>query len=236
MSPILVLTRPEPEASRFAEALFAAWGQSCEVLRAPAFRIVPVEVSEDLSGTDHVVLTSANGVRQLDRLDIPKAATAWCVGNRTAEEARAVGFEARSAGGDAADLVALIAEAAPRGRMVHVSGRHTRGDVAGRLRALGLDCRAVVAYEQVEEPPTAALLGAMQGNRPLVAPVFSPRSTLSLMVANRTAPLHVIAMSGAVAQAVEGLDADTVRVARQPDGPAMTDATLEVLGRLVDMP
>ena len=236
MSPILVLTRPEPEASRFAEAVWTAWGRSCEVIRAPAFRIVPLEVADDLSDVAHVVLTSANGVRQLERLAVPAGAVAWCVGDRTAAEAEAMGFETRSARGDADALVDLIAGAVPSGRMVHVAGRHTRGAVAERLTAAGIACIAVEAYAQEALPATSALIGALHGNRPLVAPVFSPRSAAPLAGLNRTAPLHVIAMSAAVAEAVEGFHPDTLRIATRPEAAAMQDAVVEVLGRLVDMP
>ena len=55
--------------------------------------------------------------------------------------------------------------------MVHLRGRHQRGDVAKRLHDAGLSVTSHVLYDQVEVPPDAAFTTAL-GRTPLCVPLF----------------------------------------------------------------
>lgn len=232
MSVTLVITRPAPAGPPFAKAVLARLGQDVPVIHAPAFVIAPRAV--DVPPLDHLILTSANGAAQAARLGIDRQTPVWAVGDKTAEAARANGFQAQSAGGNAEDLIKMIHIAAPVGRLLHLAGEHTRGDVAKRLSDMGYACNYVAAYAQDAQAPSSDLLAALAGTAPLVSPVFSPRSAAHFALPDRQAPLHAIAISATVSDVMIGYHADTVVTATTPDEPAMIDATCAVLVRLLD--
>lgn len=230
MHPQLVITRPMPGAADFAQAVEAAFGRSLTIIISPALRIEPLDFDVP-EGINHIIFTSANGVRAAVEKGLSPL-TAWCVGDRTAAMAEAAGYDARSASGDAAALVDLIIAANPSGKLLHIAGQHTRGDIAGRLRAAGLSCETVTAYTQVPQPPSASLRAALQGETPLVFPLFSPLSTGIIRGEKRSVPVHVIAMSQAVADEIGNTDADEIVVAAEPTQQAMIAATVKVLKEL----
>ena len=81
-----------------------------------------------------------------------------------------------------------------------------------------------VAYAQEAQPLTAQAVALLQGDKPVIAPIFSPRTAEILAAECRritaTAPLIVIAMSPAVAEAARDFAA-TVIVAAHPDADSM---------------
>ena len=232
MKPVLLMTRPNPASERFARAVQDALGEPVDMVHAPAFEIVPLgpKVPESIA---QVIFTSVNGVAQAVRLDLPKV-TAWCVGDKTAAAARHAGFATETAGGNAEDLIALITTRRPKGRMAHIAGEHTRGDIEARLQSVGFDCVSVTAYSQRALAPTKAMLSLVGGTRSVVAPVFSPRSAHILTVPEWQGTLHAVVMSGAVAEELANLGCDTVTVAKQPTEAAMISATTALFRDLFD--
>lgn len=230
MPPLLIVTRPLATGQPFAEKVRDQFGP-VETILSPGLKIVPKDaaVPDDIA---HLIFTSANGVAQTARLGLPTNAHAWCVGTKTAEAAKAQGFATTMGGGDAFQLIETVKEAAPKGRIIHVAGQNRQGDVAATLRRNGLDCGELVAYDQVISPPTPELQKAMLGDRPLVIPLFSARSGLTLLGVERRAPLHIIAISPNVADAATDWDVETVACADRPDEPAMVQETCKVLDRL----
>ena len=232
MPPTLVITRPDPAATRFVAAIEKALGRSVPVVHSPAFRIDPVEVPHDVAA-EHYIFTSLNGVSQSPRLGLSDG-QAWCVGDRTTAEASAFGFDAISAGGDADNLVSLIKSRRPSGKMVHICGQDTRGDVAQRLTRAGIACDAIVAYRQVPLSPSAALRALAKGTAPVVLPFFSPRSVLGVAGLAWHGPVFGIAMSGAVADTMVDMGFDVIETADQPTQAAMVARTTAVIQRLLD--
>ena len=204
----VLITRPEPGATALARAIGGG-------IVSPLMEIVARPVA--LPGGAEPIFTSANGVRAVGS----GRGRAWCVGDRTAEAARAAGFDAVSAGGDAEALVACVLAAARGAALVHVRGAHARGDVAARLTAAGLTCAETVAYDQPERPLTAEAEAALAGDVPLVVPLYSPRGArlLSRHAGNIRAPLDILALSAAVAEAAAPLG--RAETAPRPDGAAM---------------
>ena len=217
--PILVVTRPEHAARRFADAVLSA--VDAQVVISPRMRIEVLEAQ--LPPHMAVILTSENGAAQAKRLGVAAGTVAYCIGNRTAQAARSAGLEPVSADGDADALVALLTEIRPQGTLCHIRGEHARGDICARLNALGITCSEVIAYAQTAADPTPQAIAALTGTEPVVLPLFSPRSALLIPLA--TAPLHIIAISAAVAEHCAALGADTITVADRPDGDAMVLAT-----------
>lgn len=218
--PLILLTRPAPQSDRFAAAL----GLRCLIsaLIAPRF------LAPDIPPHDALILTSETGAEAARGL-LP--CRAYCVGDQTAATARALGFDAISAQGDAEALIALILTTAT-GPLLHLRGREARGDIAARLTAAGIPTHEVIAYAQEERPLTPEAIIALRGQTPVVAPLFSPRSAALLAAEavriGATAPLCVVAMSQAVADAARALD-PAPRVAARPDGNSMLEATRTAL-------
>lgn len=228
VTPTLVLTRAPADSERFI-ARIGAEARVASII-SPAFDIVPVPARIDTPPA-HVVFTSVRGVAQAERFDLG-GARAWCVGARTTEAARAAGFDATDGGGDVERLAATLIAAGPEGRILHLRGRHVAGDLVGALTAAGLDAGEVICYTQEPRAPSATLRDAMGGPGPLIMPLFSPRAALLLAGLEGPAPLHVIAMSPAVAGVIEGFAVETVTTATQPTEDAMVAATLARIRKL----
>lgn len=212
----ILLTRPRDAAERF-EARLRAEGIKAPVVISPVLRIVPRggEVPEAMAGA---IFTSKNGVMMAEGRDLP----AWCVGEATAEAARAKGWHAIAAGGDAEALVRRILADGPEGPLVHFRGEYSRGDVAARIGRAGIKTREVVVYGQEAEPLSQEALELLGREKALILPLFSPRSAAQVVKAGPfQAPLYIVAISDAVAQEAEALDAKELRVSRAPDAESM---------------
>lgn len=224
-----LLTRPAWQGMRFAAALRRRF-PDVEVVESPL--LSPVLMQPDLPGGlfDAVVFTSETGVASAGpyRGRLPRLA--FCVGDRTAQAAREAGFDARSAAGDADALVALLVHLR-LGRLIHLQGQDSRGDVALRLNAAGVETFGVVTYRQEAQPLTAQAQTLLRGSMPVLAPVFSPRTArlLSQAAQDARAPIWLAALSEAVAEAAR-MPTQRCIVAARPNADAMLaaiDALLE---------
>jgi uroporphyrinogen-III synthase len=239
----LLVTRPEPDGERTAQALRA---RGHAVVLAPLLRTEPVAFALPDERFGAVVLTSANAARAI--ADHPRRAQltampAFTVGRRTAEAARAVGFRAvHSADGDKGDLVALLRadlvrrQSATHGApLLYLAGADRAGDLAqGDLAQGGLPVRTVVVYRAVKAarfpPDVAAALarGAIDG-----VLHFSARSAEAYLDcaaqggirAAALAPVHYC-LSRQVAAPLAAAGAAALRIAARPDEMAM----LELVG------
>lgn len=230
MPPTILLTRPEAASARFAHALRNRLGAAVDILIAPLTRIEWLDVALDMTDVDSLIFTSRNGVaaylRATGRRDVP----CFAVGDATAALAQKAGMVATSCQGDAEALIAQVLARADAGRVLHVRGRHSRGDVAARLTAAGRPTREVVMYDQQAMGLTEAAQEVLDGDTPVIVPLFSPRSAAQFVAEHRgKAPLLIAAMSGAVAEAAAPVKAAAMQVAARPDAEAM----LEVLAGLV---
>jgi uroporphyrinogen-III synthase len=225
--PVVLLTRPQGQSARFAESLHA---------RAPGMRIVtsallePVLLNPVLGGGPWaaVILTSQTGAEVAGRIKAVLPDLAFCVGLKTGEAAREAGFTPIVSDGDAEALLALILSH-PKAPLLHLRGREARGDLARRLSASGLPAEEVVVYAQDPRPLTPEAVALLQGPAPVIVPLFSPRSAEILAAechrVAATAPLILIAMSGAVARAAD-FPGHPMQIVAHPDGTNMVEAVL----------
>ena len=193
----LLVTRPEPDGERTAQALRA---RGHAVVLAPLLRTEPVAFALPDERFSAVVLTSANAARAI--ADHPRRAQltampAFTVGRRTAEAARAVGFRAvHSADGDKGDLVALLRADLLRTQsdthgapLLYLAGEDRAGDLAqGDLAQAGLPVRTVVVYRAVKAarfPPDVA--AAWRRARSTACCIFPPAARRPISIAPRTA-------------------------------------------------
>lgn len=209
-TPTLLLTRPRAASERFAKGMTGA-----QIVIAPLMEIVGTGAQIDLNGVDALILTSEAAVAFLPKSTLP----AYCVGPRTTGAARVHGLVAEAAGSDAEGLVQTLTDRRPKGRLLHLHGTHTRGDIAQRLTAIGLNASSHVIYDQLEMTPYADFYAALRQPR-LIVPLFSPRSAKLFARAAKTlrADTQLIALSPAVADALPPAMRPQTSVAQSPTG------------------
>jgi uroporphyrinogen-III synthase len=223
----VLLTRPKAQAQAFSRALSARFGARVRPVVAPLMRVEAL--APDLPGGPFaaVIFTSANGVDAARALRPRLPDLAWCVGDRTAAAARAAGFAARSAAGDAGALVRAVLADPPPGRLLHLTGAETRGDIAQRLASAGLETLSAVIYRQVALPLPGVAQAVLAAGGPVILPLFSPESARRAARALAAAPradLRLVAMSDAVALAAGDLPRAGLWLAARPDAEAMLQA------------
>lgn len=230
--PVLLLTRPEAGSRRFLADLAAEGVTGFTPIISPLLGIEVTGPLRDLDGAGGAIFTSANAVRAYMALGGRPLPLCYTVGDATARAAREAGFAPRSAGGNADALVAMIRAEAPGERLVHFRGTHARGEVAGRLAAAGLHAGDAVIYDQPAQELSAAAKAALDGDVPVIAPLFSPRSAAQFAgVPRGRAPLIVAAMSRDVAAALGALYVTRLEIPAQPDA---VDMRRVVIGLLKD--
>lgn len=228
--PILLMTRPRASSEGFVSALRDRNAVFAPVF-SPLIDIVFAGTLPRADGLRGLVFTSARAASAWGALGGPTDLPAWCVGPATAAAAAAAGMTATAAGGDADALLALLQRERPAGPLLHARGRHARGAVARRLTLAGIETGEAVVYDQPERAPTSEARAALSGGRPVVAPVFSPRTAALLARLPVRAPLLVAAMSEAVVKALSPLHSRALRRAARPDVGAMLDCTEELLAQ-----
>ncbi len=221
--PTALLTRPAAQSAELAAAL-----SGCSVVISPLIEIVPCDVGVDLDGFDLLLFASQNAVLAARRFGLA-GRRAFAVGPRTAAVAAAQGMEVMVASGNADGLVAAVSGLPGAGRVLFLRGRHSRGDVAGRLARAGIDIREAVIYDQRARPLSREAVALLRGRAPVVLPLFSPRSALLMaqgaQTAGAVAPLVIVALSRAVAAAWNGPRPADVAVAGRPSAEEMVALT-----------
>jgi uroporphyrinogen-III synthase len=224
--PVLLLTRPDGPSRRFLAQVEQALGRPQPAVISPLIGIEPTGAPVDLTACAGVILTSQNA---LTGLAPPPGLPAWCVGQETARAARAVGFDARSADGDATALIALIRTSGTQGPLIHLRGQTARGDIAATLTAAGIPTRDLITYRQTVPALTDEARTLLSGAAPVIAPVFSPETMTNLTRQGPfAAPIQLIAISPAAANVAPVMRA-SLTIATRPDAAAMLTATLRWL-------
>jgi len=221
----LLVTRPEPDASRTAQSLRT---RGHEVLVAPL--LATLTIATDLAGSyDGVLMTSANAARAVTahprRSELTRL-PCFTVGARSAEAARAAGFaNAISAEGALGDLVDVVAARFDRAaRLIYLAGEDRAGDLAGDLARRGITIETRVIYRAVAaEKIPPHLTQALRGNTLDAALHYSHRSAATLLalaesagVLNALLNLAHYCLSDEVAAPLRRAGAARVAIALRP--------------------
>lgn len=223
-APTLLLTRPRAGSTRFALEIAARW-PGARVVIAPLMEVVPTGAPPVLDGLGAAIFTSGNAVA---RASPGGGLRAYCIGARTAEAAARAGFDAVMAGETADELVERLVDLRPEGPLLHLHGVHQRGDVVPRLAAAGIDARGTEVYDQRAVPPDTVFFDALAA-RPLLVPLFSPRSAALFREAAEPvigvdpAGMHLFALSAAVRDALPPGWHGATDIAARPDAEALLD-------------
>ncbi len=151
MNAVVLITRPEPDASDFAQMLRR---QNCRSLKYPLTEIVFVpdtasKIKANLIGVQMVLATSANALRASLPPEI-FSLPIFVVGATTGQEARRAGFaQVMTAQEDMASLAreVIAARSAADGALLYLTGRHRAGDLVGCLAQHGFEVRVCELYE-----------------------------------------------------------------------------------------
>lgn len=232
-APCLLLTRPLGQSRRFARDLRASIDRPLAVmvapLMAPAF-LAPHMPADRFAA---VIFSSETAVQAFAALPAPPAVgQAYCVGARTAQAARKCGLSVRIVATDAADLIRQIIALGGSGPLLHARGVDSRGEVVEHLRAAGLTAETAIIYTQTPRPLTQKALTRLAQPRPVLLPLFSPRSAMLFVAASArhlACPLHVVAISPTAAAALPPGLCASLTIATAPDGPAMLRAVIDLL-------
>lgn len=148
----------------------------------------------DLDGVQGLLFTSSNGVRAFAAFSDRRDIRAFAVGDATARTCAEAGFKnIESAGGDVDDLANLVIRTCrpEDGRLVHIAGSVTAGDLGGALQAAAFRVTRVPFYQA--RPVTALSDGVEQALRHGsldLALFFSPRTASTFVSLVRAAGLE----------------------------------------------
>jgi uroporphyrinogen-III synthase len=226
-TPLILLTRPAEAAARFSNRLAAAH-PNAEIVISPLQQIRFLDFARPDILSDALIFTSQNAVKAAAKAGL--TGQAFCVGDNTAQAAMQAGFSARSAGGDAKDLIALIQARRP-GSLWHLRGRISRGDVAAQLRQSGFEAHETIVYETEALPLSRQAQAILTGTRPVLLPLFSPNAAVlaGQAMAAATAPLTLLCLSPAVAAASASIPVVGRLTARRADADGMLEIVASVL-------
>lgn len=196
-------------------------GSVPDSLVSPVLEITPVGDWPDLAPYQSVVLTSAHAC-----CGDMAGRTAYCVGEQTASVARDKGAEIAHVSPDAASLTKQVPTI--HQRAIYLRGKSVSADLAAHY-----GCDEKIVYDQQAQPLTDAAISALAGERPVILPLFSPRS--ARLVAEEVTELgqnmRVLALSPAVARAWEtALPAGARPV---PVEICATPTQVDMVGRIV---
>lgn len=226
MTITILITRPEPEASRFAETLRAQFGGAVRLRSAPLMKIAYEGDLPALTGREILIFTSRQGVTGFCHQSARRDLGGYAVGEATAAAARAAGLAVIPAGGDADALLARIAAEGRTGPFLHPRGAHVAADIVGALRSMGHAAQDAVVYDQIAVDLDPAARAVLDGEGPVLLPLMSPRSAQLFFeqVPAARAPLLVAAISRKVARMVPEDAVAALAIAKTADSAGMIAA------------
>lgn len=194
----ILVTRPHPDAERTAAGL-AALGLEPIVAPMLEARFLHPELPH-ASPFAALAFTSANAVRALaahPRGERFAGLPVYAVGDHTAAEARAVGFERTlAASGTLDDLCATIIADKPAGPIFYPAPMHQSGDLAGRLAEAGIKVQSSVLYEMRAAAALPSGLGERFVDGAIAGATFYSRRTAEIFADLLSAPRYDFARGG----------------------------------------
>ena len=234
----VLVTRPEPDAQATVQRLGAL---GIEALAAPLMTRWTLDTGLPAAdGFAAMALTSTNGLRSLaDRGAVERftGLPVFAVGERTAMEARSMGFTTvTAAAGTLIDLTSVMALARLQGPVFYPAGKHLSGDLAKALAPFGVMVVTARVYDMVpvEALPDAVISGLEAGD--IGAVLLYSRRTAELLVKaldgrlDRTqrSRIAMLCLSEAVAEPILAAHFNRVSLTDHPSEEAMMALALAV--------
>lgn len=167
----ILVTRPAFDQQQTCEALKE---MGCVPVNAPVMALKVLDFALPDTQPSGVIVTSRNGLRALDgsQVEALRFLPFHCVGARTAELARTLGFEQIVHVAETLDALTAVLRSDPPGRparLLYLAGRKRSGDLADRLKGVGIDIELIEVYDMVasealsDEALQAIRDGALKG-------------------------------------------------------------------------
>ena len=223
-NPTILITRPEPQASRFATACRDRLGPDARVVIAPLMAPVFGGDLIEAGMFAAAIFTSEAGVTGAARLWHGPRGRAFAVGERTAEAATALGWNCESARGDMVALVALLAVMAGSAPLVWARGGRVAGDLIRAAADLGVSVVERQVYRQTEQDLPAHARALLDREGQVGLPLFSARSAAMAFAATKGARADIVPVAISAAAAAGFGGSEPMTIAERPDSTAMLDA------------
>lgn len=232
----MLVTRPEPDGQATQDRL-AALGIESELVPLLTRQVLDFNLPA-LSGFAALAITSTNALRALEAkgiLEHLRHLPVYAVGDRTAHEARALGFtEVLSAGGTFERLSTMMALARLEGPVLYPAGKHLSGDLAHALAPHGIMVVTVTVYDMVAEVDFPASMLARIESGDIAAALLYSRRTAEIFAsilgeklgATRKRDLALFCLSENVAQPLIESHFTRVHLADRPEEDAMMSLAL----------
>ncbi len=145
----VLITRALADAQQTAALLHL---QQINTLIDPLIAVEFLKSTLDVSGFDDVIFTSKNGVRSFCQNYNHRHATAWCVGDKTANLAQESGFETvYSAHGNADNLAVLITQKTSKKPMLRINQNQNKDPLFDHLTSYGYTLQLLTLYRIIEQ-------------------------------------------------------------------------------------
>lgn len=224
----LLLTRPRESSIAFFDALSHETQQLARPIISPLIKISPLDSAYEILGS--VIFSSVNGVKNSPT---GNGRTAYCVGAMTTKSASAAGWDAYQMGETADELIANMKHKNNTIPLVHLGGKHRRGDIVNNLSKSGFQIQHFAVYDQPSCKLNPDAGDALASKFPLLLPLFSPRTANIFAGQCRGADhLEIIAFSAEVADQIKQLKFKSLTVLDRPTRMMMTEAVQNVAARM----
>lgn len=225
----ILITRPQPDADRLAKILKK---NGYMTLVDPLLKIEFIGEQITFEPGQAFLTTSLNGIRALAKLFSGRNILLYTVGQGSANEAQAMGFQnVKCACGNSKALVRKIRrDLSPlKGPLIYVCGDVVRGNMIETLANHGFEVKKKVIYRTEEAPKFAfKTLRALKTGKISAALFFSPRTAeIFVKLLFRSSLERVcetmtsLCLSQAVADTLKCLPWKAVKVAAAPSTQAL---------------
>ena len=222
----VLISRPLEQSIEFKDRL--SGNVRCVI--SPILEIQDTGQKIDPTPYSSLVFTSRNGVRAASRLTNLEGLKAFTIGKKTADLALNFGMKVTASNGGSEALVSLIRSRHVDGKLLHLRGEHTTGNVAQQLCESGILTDELTTYRQGQLSLSKTAISLIRGEKSVLVPLFSPRSSALMgqefTKYGVTSRFGVIGMSANVVEAWEGPEPSDIAVAASPDLDAMVEITL----------
>lgn len=192
-----------------------------EVMIAPIVRIEPCDVSITLDKNTLLIATSVHGLPAVPQGHRGPIAV---VGGQTADAAQRQHLSVEHVAETAEALCNYLLTQGQTGPVHYLRGDLITLDLAARLRGAGWEVSETIVYQQVAQNLSDPARAWLQGDKPVVLPLFSANAADQIMRVAFDANRHIfVSMSAAIDGRLEKIEPNRRHISSHPRGAAMVD-------------
>ena len=234
----VLVTRPEPGASRTLNALIA---RGIDAVSIPLTEIKPLAFEIPNRDFDALIITSQNAiVHGTSALNMLKHIPVFVVGNRTAETLRRQGHHIHAWAETAQDLLPMIVAQRPK-HALYICGQTRRPELEAALESSSIPVTALEAYRSTPSANVGPKLAAFFNSsaEPLIL-CHAPSAVDALIMAmehqnlptlNLPTKTQFLCMSQAILSQLPEHWQSHARISQRPDDAAMIDMLDKMLAQ-----